>query len=187
MFINEYNNRDVIWMASSISRECHCIVFNPFLFISLFNDHLSALAFRLAKLGQYSIQEWQSDKEIWSLGSCQLLNTHRGSIDDTQKITPRPFLLKVGKIQEQNETKTSSGCYWSAIKKVHSITCAHLIVNQDQYTLTLPSRCSAVEQLSINVWAITDRQESTMFDLWISKINSGFLMMLTQNRSGRLK
>ena len=30
------------------------------------------------------------------------------------------------------------------------------------------------------------RQLSTLADLWMSKINSGFLMMLTQNLRGRL-
>jgi len=52
---------------------------------------------------------------------------------------------------------------------------------------TLPSRCSCSEQLSMKIWATTDRHESTICDLWTSNRNSGFLIMFTQNRSSRLQ
>lgn len=48
-----------------------------------------------------------------------------------------------------------------------------------------PSLWSDVEQLSMNVCATTDRHESTIFDLWMSKTKFGFLIRLTQNLSGR--
>ena len=52
---------------------------------------------------------------------------------------------------------------------------------------SLPSRCSLCEQASMNVCPTTVRQESTMLVLWTSKAKSGFLMMFTQNLSGRLQ
>jgi len=52
--------------------------------------------------------------------------------------------------------------------------------------LTLPSRCSCVEQLSINVCAMIDKHESTIGDLLMSNRNSGFFITFTQKRSSRL-
>ena len=52
---------------------------------------------------------------------------------------------------------------------------------------SLLSLVSLIEQLSMNVWATTDRQESTMLDLLMSKTKSGFFTTLTQNLSGKLK
>ena len=52
---------------------------------------------------------------------------------------------------------------------------------------TLPRRCSYVAQLSIRVCATTDRHESTTIDLSTSNTTSAFVMMFTQNRSGKLE
>lgn len=49
----------------------------------------------------------------------------------------------------------------------------------------VPNLWSDVEQLSINVCATTDKHESTMLDLCISKIKFGFFIRLTQNLRGR--
>lgn len=51
---------------------------------------------------------------------------------------------------------------------------------------SLPSLWSEVEHESINVWAITDKQESTVAVLSISNMKSGFFMKFTQNLNGRL-
>lgn len=48
------------------------------------------------------------------------------------------------------------------------------------------SLCSDVEQLSINVWPTTLKHESTISGLFTSNTKSGFLIMLTQKRRGRL-
>jgi len=39
----------------------------------------------------------------------------------------------------------------------------------------------------MKVCATTERQESTILDLWISNTKFGFLIRLTQNRRGKLK
>lgn len=51
---------------------------------------------------------------------------------------------------------------------------------------SLPSLWSEVEHESINVWAITDKHESTVGVLSMSNMKSGFLMKFTQNLNGRL-
>jgi hypothetical protein len=51
----------------------------------------------------------------------------------------------------------------------------------------LPSLWSDVEQESMNVCATTERQESTILDLWISNTKFGFFIKLTQNRRGKLE
>lgn len=51
---------------------------------------------------------------------------------------------------------------------------------------SLPSLWSEVEHESINVWAITDKHESTVVVLSISNMKSGFFMKFTQNLNGRL-
>lgn len=51
----------------------------------------------------------------------------------------------------------------------------------------LPSLWSEVEHESMKVWATTDRQESTMFDLWMSNTKLGFLMRFTQNLRGKTR
>ena len=51
---------------------------------------------------------------------------------------------------------------------------------------SFPSLCSEVEQASMKVWAMTDKQESTVGLLLISRMKSGFLMKLTQKRNGKL-
>lgn len=51
---------------------------------------------------------------------------------------------------------------------------------------SFPSLCSVVEQASIKVCAITDKHESTVVVLLMSKIKSGFFIKFTQNRKGRL-
>lgn len=51
----------------------------------------------------------------------------------------------------------------------------------------LPNLWSDVEQESMKVCATTERQESTILDLWISNTKFGFFIKLTQNRSGRLE
>ena len=43
-----------------------------------------------------------------------------------------------------------------------------------------------MEHESMKVWATTERQASVMLFLWMSNTNWGFLIMLTQNRRGRL-
>lgn len=61
---------------------------------------------------------------------------------------------------------------------------------KEKHTLqskTLPSLWSDVEQESMKVCATTERQESTILDLWISNTKFGFLIRLTQNRRGRLE
>lgn len=52
---------------------------------------------------------------------------------------------------------------------------------------SLPSLCSLSEQLSMNIWATTDKQASTIFDLCISNTKSGFLITFTQNLRGKLQ
>lgn len=47
--------------------------------------------------------------------------------------------------------------------------------------MCIPKRWSDVEHESMKVCATTDKHESTMFDLWISKTKFGFLIKLTQN------
>jgi len=50
---------------------------------------------------------------------------------------------------------------------------------QEKHTLqskTLPSLWSDVEQESMKVCATTERQESTILDLWISNTKFGFLI-----------
>ena len=51
---------------------------------------------------------------------------------------------------------------------------------------SLVRRCSEDEQASINVWAITDNEASTVGVLLTSKTKSGFLMKFTQNLRGKL-
>lgn len=46
---------------------------------------------------------------------------------------------------------------------------------------SLPKRCSAVEQASMKVWAITLKHASTVGVLLMSNIKSGFFMKFTQN------
>lgn len=46
---------------------------------------------------------------------------------------------------------------------------------------SFPSRCSAVEQASMNVCAITLKHASTVGVLLMSNMKSGFLMKFTQN------
>ena len=50
---------------------------------------------------------------------------------------------------------------------------------------SFPRRCSVVEQASIRVWAMTDRQESMAAGFWMSSKKSGFCIKLTQNRNGK--
>ena len=52
-------------------------------------------------------------------------------------------------------------------------------------THTLPSRGSDEEHESISVCAITDRFESIVAVLLMSTMKLGFLIKLTQNRSGK--
>lgn len=53
--------------------------------------------------------------------------------------------------------------------------------------LTRPSLWSAMVQESMKVCAMTRSTASTLSDVCTSKTNWGFLMMLIQNRSGRLQ
>ena len=48
----------------------------------------------------------------------------------------------------------------------------------------MPRILSSREHESINVWAITDKQELVVAVLFTSNIKSGFLIKLTQIRSG---
>lgn len=52
---------------------------------------------------------------------------------------------------------------------------------------SFPSLWSEVEQESIKVCAITDKQESTVGVLSISNMKSGFFIKFTQNLNGRLQ
>lgn len=52
---------------------------------------------------------------------------------------------------------------------------------------SFPKRCSVVAHASMNVCAMTLKQASTVGVLLISKMKSGFLIKLTQNRKGKLK
>lgn len=52
---------------------------------------------------------------------------------------------------------------------------------------SLPSLWSFIEHESINVWAITDKHESTVGVLLISNMKSGFLIKFTQNLNGKLR
>lgn len=54
-------------------------------------------------------------------------------------------------------------------------------------TLTRPSLWSAIVQESMKVCAMTRSTASTLSDVCTSKTNWGFLMMLIQNRRGRLQ
>lgn len=53
--------------------------------------------------------------------------------------------------------------------------------------LTRPSLWSAMVQESIKVWAMTDSTASTWSEVCTSKMSCGFLRILIQNRSGKLK
>ena len=89
---------------------------------------------------------------------------------------------------------TSNGlnliCNWLCVhfpnEKVSGLLLIYEVWGELNKWRTLPSRCSWIEQLSMKVWATTDRHESTTCDLFTSKTNSGFLMMFTQNRRRRL-
>lgn len=67
--------------------------------------------------------------------------------------------------------------------------CSHSLCQPYAATsiLTRPSLWSAMVQESMKVCAMTRSTASTLSDVCTSKTNWGFLMMLIQNRSGRLQ
>ena len=94
--------------------------------------------------------------------------------------------------------KNTENLQYSLHRCIHKRLCAHLSTHFLYLGISLaynslldgdslPSLCSLSEQLSMNIWATTDRQASTMLDLCMSNTKSGFLITFTQNLSGKLQ
>ena len=117
--------------------------------------------------------------------SSKFTNIHSSKMDRLKRSVRKkvPKLSKLSKFSHENENlsqrRVKGGFDWISQTLFWN---PHLAVTW----LTFPSLCSEVEQLSMKVCATTERQESTMWGLWISNTKSGFLIMFTQNLKGKL-